>query len=43
MMKKFKKYDLIFNAKKSAIVNIKKHKEELTEKDRFSIPYLREY
>ncbi len=30
-MKRFNKYDLIFNSKKSAIVNIKNHNEESAE------------
>ena len=43
LINKFKEYDLIFNAKKSAIVNIKGHKFELKETDRFAIPYSGEY
>ena len=40
LKKQFDKFSLIFNAKKSAITNIRNHLEEHNEEDRLKIPYI---
>ena len=39
----FKEYNLIFNAKKSAIINIKNHQAKFEEKLIYNMPYSGEY